>query len=57
MLKFYPDPDVTDTYEDRMCRTATATYRADSNEINTNGKVNIVDNKVADVQSMKMVIW
>ena len=41
----------------RPNRTATATYRADSNEVNTNGKGNIVDKKVANVQSMKMAIW
>ena len=41
----------------RPDRIATATYRADSNEVNTNGKVNIVDNKAANVQSMKMAIW
>ena len=41
----------------RPNRTVTATYRADSNEVNTNGKGNIVDKKVANVQSMKMAIW
>ena len=37
-------------------RTATATYKADSNEVNTNSKVNILDNKAANVQSIKMAM-
>ena len=39
-------------------RTATATYKADSNEVNTNSKVNILDNKLkaANVQSIKMAM-
>ena len=37
-------------------RTDTATYKADSNEVNTNSKVNILDNKAANVQSIKMAM-
>ena len=37
-------------------RTATATYKADSNEVNTNSKVNILDNKAENVQSIKMAM-
>ena len=37
-------------------RTATATYKADSNEVNTNSKVNILDNKAANVQIIKMAM-
>ena len=37
-------------------RTATATCKADSNEVNTNSKVNILDNKAANVQSIKMAM-
>ena len=37
-------------------RTATATYKADSNKVNTNSKVNILDNKAANVQSIKMAM-
>ena len=37
----------------RHNRTATATYKADSDEVNTNSKVNIVDNKAEYVQSKK----
>ena len=38
----------------RPNRTATAPYKADSDEVNTNSKVNIVDNKAEYVQSIKM---
>ena len=38
------------------CRTATATYKSDSNEVNTNSKVNILDNKAENVQSIKMAM-
>ena len=40
----------------RPNRTATATYKADSDEVNTNSKVNIVDNKAEYVQSKKMAM-
>ena len=56
-LKFYPDPDGIGTYDDwGPNRTATATYKADSNEVNTNSKVNILDNKAENVQSIKMAM-
>ena len=37
-------------------RTATATYKADSKEENTNSKVNIVDNEAVNILSMKMAM-
>ena len=40
----------------RPNRTATATYKADSDEVNTNSKVNIVDNKAEYVQSIQMAM-
>ena len=40
----------------RPNRTATATYKADSDEVNTNSKVNIVDNMAEYVQSIKMAM-
>ena len=42
----------------RPNRTATETYKADSDEVNTNSKVNILDNKLkaANVQSLKMAM-
>ena len=41
----------------RPNRTRTETYNADLMEVNTDSKVNIVDNKAACVQSMKMAMW
>ena len=40
----------------RPNRTATVTYKADSNEVNNNRKVNILDNKATNVQSIKMTM-
>ena len=40
----------------RPNRTATVTYKVDSNEVNTNSKVNILDNKATNVQSIKMTM-
>ena len=36
--------------------TATATYKADSKEENTNSKVNRVDNEAVNIHSMKMAM-
>ena len=40
----------------RPNRTSTVTYKVDSNEVNNNSKVNILDNKAANVQSIKMTM-
>ena len=40
----------------RPNRTRTETYITDLIEVNTDSKVNIVDNKAANVQSMKMAM-
>ena len=40
----------------RPNRTATVPYKVDSNEVNTNSKVNILDNKATNVQSIKMTM-
>ena len=40
----------------RPSRTRTETYNVDLIEVNTDSKVNVVDNKAACVQSMKMAM-
>ena len=40
----------------RPSRTRTETYNADPIELNSDSKINIVDNKAANVQSMKMAM-
>ena len=40
----------------RPNRTRTETYNADLIEVNTDSKVNIIDNKAANVQSVKMAM-
>ena len=40
----------------RPNRTRTETYNADLIELNTDSKVNIIDNKAANVQSVKMAM-
>ena len=40
----------------RPNRTATVTYKVDSNEVNNNSKVNVLDNKATNVQSIKMTM-
>ena len=40
----------------RPNRTATVTYKVDSNEVNNNSKLNVLDNKATNVQSMKMTM-
>ena len=40
----------------RPNRTATVTYKVDSNAVNNNSKVNVLDNKATNVQSIKMTM-
>ena len=40
----------------RASRTRTETYNADPIELNSDSKINIVDDKAANVQSMKMAM-
>ena len=40
----------------RPNRTDTVTYKVDSNEVNNNSKVNVLDNKATNVQSIKMTM-
>ena len=40
----------------RPNRTRTETYNADLIEVNTDSKVNIIDNKATNVQSVKMAM-